>query len=316
MTSFLSAPVSSPSAARRRYEATLEFRAMGTTWRVAADGVDAETLATVPALVEIEEQRFSRFRADSTLSRLNDERRTSDRTLAALIRQALRISAATAGAFDPTTGAAVIAAGYDRTFDALSTVLGASADQAVTPAATQRPNIEFDGDCVRLLGEGAVDLGGIAKGSTADRVGELLTDVGCSRWLVDAGGDILIGGRPGWRTDEPIAVELTGLTVGLVAGAVATSSTLRRAWDTPLGRMHHIISPRDARPTCGSYVLATVVAPTAAIADALATALLVDPPATVAALSAFGIHEVPAEALLIDQQGNASMTPGMEQVLR
>ena len=285
----------------REFEVVLEFRAMGTNWRVGADGAASGTIEAVRELVEHEEQRCSRFRADSALSRLNATRVTSDRTLGSLVREALDVSAATAGAFDPTVGDAVIAAGYDRTFAGMTGFVDVNGTRA-----SSRPRVDRGGSSLRLSGEGAIDLGGIAKGWTVDRVAESLIEAGSARWLVDAGGDIRAGGAER-SVCIPIAVDLTGLTVGLEGGAVATSSTLRRAWDTPGGRMHHIISPHTGRPSAGPYVLATVVAPEASTADALATALLVDMPAT---LAAFPLFE--AEALLFDDQGNGTMTPGME----
>jgi len=297
--------VATPGPAHpREFEAVLEFRAMGTDWRVGADGPASGTLEAARRLIEREEQRCSRFRTDSALSQLNIERVTSDATLTQIVRDALRVKRATGGAFDPTAGAAVIAVGYDRTFEALTGLV-----EADPTADVPRPTVTFEGGRMRLRGDGAIDLGGIAKGWTVDRVAELLIESGSSRWLVDAGGDIRAGSTTP-RMQMPVAVDLTGLTVGLAGGAVATSSTLRRAWDTPLGRMHHIVSPRAGEPAAGPYVFATVVAPLAALADALATSILVDMPSTVAVLSAFE-----AEALLFDDQGAGTMTPGMERHL-
>lgn len=287
----------------REFEAALEFRAMGTDWRLGADEVASGTLEAARLLIEREEQRCSRFRADSALSRLNAERVSDDATLAQIVRDGLHVSRATAGAFDPTAGAAVIAAGYDRPFEAL-TELVEVAGSGLTP----RPCVTFEDGRIRLRGEGLLDLGGIAKGWTADRVADLFVEAGSTRWLVDAGGDVRAWTRCSGGT--PIAVDLTGLTIGLDGGAVATSSTRRRAWDTPLGRMHHIVSPEVGTPAAGAYVHATVVAPLAATADALATSMLVDMPSTVRALPAFE-----AEALLFDDQGVGTMTPGMERHL-
>ncbi|MDA1147167.1 MAG: FAD:protein FMN transferase, partial [Chloroflexi bacterium] len=302
MTTF-TPPSSAVATARHTYNEVLEFRAMGTAWWIGADGVDRETLAAVPALVELEEQRCSRFRAHSLLSRLNAARLVTDTSLAAIVRAALLVQERTGGAFDVAVGDAVIASGYDRTFEALTGCAG--------PAPQSDVEVAVDGDRAWLLGAGTIDLGGIAKGWTADLVGRHLADCGATRWLVDAGGDIVAGGRPGLCREEPIAVGFTGYTVGIEVGAVATSSTTRRAWDTPLGRMHDIVAPATGRPAEGPHVLATVVAPTAMVADALATAMLADATLAIGALAAYD-----ADVLLIDGQGGATMTPGMERYLR
>jgi thiamine biosynthesis lipoprotein len=300
------ANIHAPNAeAPRSYEVDATFRAMGTDWRIAADGVRSAEIGTIRQLVEVEEQRCSRFRPTSTLSKLNLERQVADPALAEIVRRGLRFSRSTAGAFDLGVGDAVIASGYDRTFEAIST--GAIA----SPVAGEVTTVSVDGDHVWLDGGGSLDLGGIAKGWTADRVGHYLRSTGAARWLVEAGGDVLIGGRDSDLCEELIAVEYTGYTIGLEEGAVATSSTLRRAWSTQLGPMHHIIAPGTARPARGEYVLATVRAADATTADALATALLADTPSAIPALAAFE-----AEALLVDEQGAAVMTPGLERYLR
>lgn len=277
-----------------------EFRAMGTDWWVRVDGGTAQLLDAVVGLVEEAEQRFSRFRLDSTLSTLNRERQTTDGELAALTRESLRLGDACLGAFNPSVGGALLAAGYDRSFDKLP----ATVDDR-KPGG--RPGLLVRGDTVTLAGEGSVDFGGIAKGWTVDRAGELLRDEGCPRFIIDAGGDILVGDAPG---RDPLPIGLGDLAVGLEAGAVATSSTLRRRWATASGTKHHIIDPRTSRPSQRCFAVASVVAPTATVADALATALIADPDATLPALEECG-----AEALLEGVDGSRHMTPGLQAML-
>jgi len=284
---------------------SFEFRAMGTDWYVEAIGVSAEQLAQASVLVEREEQRCSRFRDDSALSLLNRERSATDGGLALLVAQALALREATEGAFDPAVGDAVIAAGYRCDFDELirTTV------NAVDAGGRAQLEVVVEGQEVRLEGSGRLDLGGIAKGWTADLVGRYLSGVTASRWLVDAGGDIVVGGAE--PEEQLIGVELTGLTIGLSAGAVATSSTHQRAWETPQGPKHHIIDPTRGAPTDHEYVLATVLANCAATADALATALLADPERATEMLAR---HQ--AEAILVTRSGDTFMSPAMAQQLR
>ena len=77
-------------------------------------------LAAVRSVFEREEQRFSRFRGDSELTRVNEAAGRWTRVspgFAALVTEALRQAAATGGRFDPTVLDAIVAAGYDRDFD-------------------------------------------------------------------------------------------------------------------------------------------------------------------------------------------------------
>lgn len=283
-----------------------EFRAMGTDWHVEAAGLDASGYERVRALVECEELRFSRFRPDSSLSTLNRDRYLTDDEVARLVRLALRLRDATGGAFEPGVGAGVIEAGYDRSFELLTVARGCTS--SVREAAIARATVR--GQTIRLGREGRVDLGGIAKGWTVDRVGRYLRSRGVSTYLVDAGGDILVGGAARSRPETVVQVNGTPWMLRVGSGAIATSSTLRRVWDGPRGRMHHIVDPHAGGSARSAFAWATVVAPRAALADALATALLADPDAALPALSVFE-----AEAFLMTHDGTPRMTSGMARWL-
>lgn len=255
-----------------------EFRAMGTSWWVQTD---AEAVAVRPAdIVERLEAQLSRFRPDSAVSRLNRCRAARDPLLAQVLGMALRMRDATAGAFDPTMGAELAALGYNRTF---STITVPSIEQHVVGRTWVRA--EIDGTLVRLAGPGAIDLGGIGKGFAVDVVICELIAQGARSVIVDGGGDIGVAGGP-WR----IGVG-GGLDIELHDGAVATSSKRVRRWTTACGQdVHHIIDPRTGLPSASCLDEAVVVAPDAATADALATAVLADPARVVPLLEPLGAH--------------------------
>jgi len=238
------------------------FSAMGTAWCIAADLPGL--LPAAEARVRAAEAALSRFREDSALSRLNRQRRVTDPLLAAVVRAALHLRARTAGAFDPAVGAAMLALGYDRSFERLPRRGGAAPDH-------RRPRIAVAGATVRLDGAGCLDLGGIAKGYTVDRVAAWLQGHGARRVLVDGGGDLRASPGVG-----PIGAG-PGLGLRLDGRALATSSTRKRSWEGPDGRRHHVVDPATACSADSGLATATVLAPDATTADALATALLVDP---------------------------------------
>ena len=107
---------------------THEFRAMGCGILLTAAGAsDADVAAGVAeasAHAERWEQRFSRFRPDSDLQRLNAAAGLGpvavDPGLLDLVVQAAAAWLATGGRFDPLLGGAVVAAGYDRDFAAIA----------------------------------------------------------------------------------------------------------------------------------------------------------------------------------------------------
>lgn len=267
-----------------------EFAAMSTAWWLTTASLAAA--ADAERFVHDAESRLSRFRPESALSRLNFHRVVRDGMLAEVVREALALRIGTMGAFDPTLGDALGAAGYEVSFERLGTSV------APRPRPDVRPIVETDGDRVFLHGAGSLDLGGIAKGWTVDRVAERLGEV----YLVDGGGDIRGGGPEPWAIGVPgdRAVSLTNM-------AVATSSTLKRRWSTPQGEAHHILCPATGRPSVGSYS-AVVVASTAAVADAFATAILADSARAVPGLASYGAH-----ALI--ETDTWWMTPGMERWL-
>ncbi|MGE3856180.1 MAG: FAD:protein FMN transferase [Dehalococcoidia bacterium] len=282
---------------------TLTFRAMNTDWWIGTpDDLD---LAPCEATVHEAERRYSRFRPDSLLSRLNRERRMQDAGLADLVTRALEVGVATGGAFDPRVGSALTAAGYDRTFEVLRARGGAPLAFAPPVAGL---HVEVKRGIVRLTGTGTLDLGGIAKGWTVDRVAEQLEAAGCTDYLVDGGGDIRVAGRD--ERGEPWVVGAgDGLAVSLESGAVCTSSTRRRRWPARGEDAHHIIDPERGAPSRHAVMDAVVVAVDAATADALATALIAQPARSLAALPA-----LEAEALLLRDAG-WEMTEGMRQWL-
>lgn len=121
-----------------------------------------------------------------------------------------------------------------------------------------------------------LDLGGIGKGFAADEALRTLSDRGLRRCLVDLGGDIAAGAPPpgasGWRVvvgayEPPLIVELTG-------AAVAASGDTEQFVEIDGSRHSHIVDPRTGRGLTGGH-LVTVIAPDAATADALASAVSV-----------------------------------------
>ncbi len=125
-----------------------------------------------------------------------------------------------------------------------------------------------------------IDLGGIAKGFAADIAVERLKAHGVSAGLVEAGGDIrLFGGtsEEPWRiaVQNPFSEEtLLPFTIVIEEGAVVTSGNYRRGYLIGGKWYSHIIDPRSGFPA-DVVPSVTVVAPDAAFADGLATALSV-----------------------------------------
>jgi thiamine biosynthesis lipoprotein len=256
---------------------------MGSTAHILVLGdAGAEALvARARAMLADLERAWSRFLPDSDISRLNDAGGrpvvVSPATVA-LLRRAVLAWHLTDGHFDPTVEPALVAAGYDRDFAALSDVRDRPAGPA--PGELRAPGcagIEVDaaGRRVRLPAGVRVDAGGTGKGLAADLVCAFLLRAGAAGALVNVGGDLRVGGAPpsagGWVVDMPEC----RLRLAIPRGAVVTSSTLRRRWVAGGRTAHHVIDPASGTPAARGLVAATVVAPTAWWAEAVAKAVLV-----------------------------------------
>jgi thiamine biosynthesis lipoprotein len=186
-----------------------------------------------------------------------------------VVRLAVGHARTTDGLFDPTVLDAIIAAGYDRDYDEVL----AGARGALNPS---RPcgrwtEIEMSDGAIRLPAGVGLDLGGIAKGFTADLAAEAAIAAGLPWALVSAGGDLrLLGDAPAIDVgiQDPADPGSFAGVVTIEGGALATSSVMARAWGDG---QHHVIDPRTGSPSRTDAIQATVWAPTCAEAEVLAT---------------------------------------------
>ena len=273
------------------------FHAMNTEWWVRAYGATPRMLDDIEVLVREIEARLTRFAACSALCTLNRERTAEDSLLATVIRSALDWREATGGVFDPGVGAALVATGYDRSFEAVQS-------GRVSYPEPARPSVTVTGDRVTLDGEGMLDLGGIGKGWAVDAVADYLEAHGVDLYLVDGGGDLRAGNTP--SVPWPVGVG-DGLVAWLGPGAVATSSTAKRQWMTASGMIaHHVIDTSTGSPASRGVRTAVVVHPRATTADVLATTLVAGGAGSLDVVRTHG-----AEALIEGDGGGWWMTPGM-----
>ena len=201
------------------------------------------------------------FCDDSELSRVNGTAASflvSDEFAAALL-VALDAAEASDGLVDPTLGAAVVAAGYDRDF--------ADLDEEAEP----RPRPRASPGCwksVRLTGrlltrphDVLLDLNGVVKALAVD--GALACIAGAG--FVSAGGDL--------ATRGPVNVAVPGGdVVQVLEGGVATSGTARRRWLRDGVEQHHLIDPRTGLPSRSPWTQVTVVGASCLAADVCAKA--------------------------------------------
>lgn len=261
------------------------FRAMNTD--CATVGLPPASRAKAEAWFAFVEKNLSRFRPDSELSSLN---RSAGRPFlaSALLFQALfaaqRYYEETEGVFHPYLGRVMEQFGYSASFESLAfgSPDKSAADAPTFPADDGQAPARLDPRMMSIvLREGyAADLGGFAKGWSAEQLAAMLRKEGVRTGAINAGGDIVFWGVPpqGWQIGvaDPFRPEsdLKTLRIGRSAG-IATSSSLKRRWTDAAGReRHHLIDPRRLTPGDSGLVQATVIAPTLTQAEVYAKCLL------------------------------------------
>lgn len=291
---------------------------MGTTAHVvvvtpsaalAADGLDHAR-----ARLEALESRWSRFRPDSEISRLNRVAGSPAIVSAdtrALLTRAVDGWERTGGRFDPTVLDALVALGYDRDFDEIPTAAGAAATPGAAPGCGGIVVDPFIGAVTVPRGV-HLDAGGIGKGYAADLVAEELLALGLDGACVNVGGDLrVVGDSPdglGWTID--VEHPLTGESiehVHLNDGAVVTTCRTRRVWGPDDDRRHHLVDPRTGRSAESGLAGVTVVTGQAWWAEVLAKAAFVAGPVEGARL----VAEHGASGFLVADDGTVTRT-GME----
>ncbi|HSP03387.1 MAG TPA: FAD:protein FMN transferase [Acidimicrobiales bacterium] len=294
------------------------FRAMGTDVHITiVDGPGTLLDLGQRRIAELE-GRWSRFRPHSEVSALNHHAGHPVLVSADtydLVTKAVAAWLATDGRFDPTVGAALIDLGYDRDFGAIRAArpeARSARSAAPTPAGI---GLDPAVGAVTLPRGVTFDPGGIGKGLAADLVATVLLESGARGALVNIGGDLrAIGDAPGadgWviTVPEPAGPQEELLRLSIAHGAVATSSSLRRRWQTTTGEAHHLIDPTTGQPTDSDVHSVTVVAAEAWWAEVLTKYLYVLGPDGLASID-------DAHAVVVMADGTRHSTDGIRGALR
>ncbi|HEX3609831.1 MAG TPA: FAD:protein FMN transferase [Solirubrobacterales bacterium] len=276
------------------------FDAMGSHVRLLI-GEPGAGMAASPAAAE-EARKFvvefdrtlSRFKPESELCALNEdprERVPASELLRSAVRAGLEAAERSGGLVDPTLVGEIESAGYVASRAGVpGAPLGAALEEAPerhparpNPAESWR-SFRVDDDAGAIVRPPGLrfDTGGAGKGLAADLIAQRLC--GYSRFIVDCGGDIRIGGADALVTPYEVLVEhpLTGeraFVLKLGSGAVATSGLNVRIWRDESGRYsHHLLDPASGDPAWTGLIGATALGDTAVEAETFAKAALLSGP--------------------------------------
>jgi FAD:protein FMN transferase len=228
------------------------------------------------------EECCTRFEAQSELTQLATQVGVPVRVSTILyeaVQFALAVAEESEGAFDPTVGYAMETRGFNREHRTGKTIRTAL-DSSI-PVSYRDVRLDADRKTITLLRPMILDLGAVAKGLAVDLAARELQPF--QNFAIDAGGDLYLGGcnpdgQP-WsigirhpRSDNELIHALR-----VSNRAVCTSGDYERR-SAAEEQGHHILDPRRGS-SANAAASVTVIAPTAMLADALATAAFVLGPA-------------------------------------
>ena len=277
-----------------RREIKLSGSTMGTRYHITViggffTGAAALQHAVDARLAEIEAS-MSTYRPDSEISRFNRLQRADTvfpigddfQRVMAISRQLHRI---TDGAWDGTLDPLIDVWGFGRSRRVLERVPDAQTIRhLLAQVGFEHIVMHPEGHLSKRLASVTLDLASVAKGYGVDAVAALIRAEGFTDYLVEIGGEVYaagvrIDGNP-WRIgiNEPDAgtpFDAVYRVVTLQDRAFATSGDYRNFIEIDGRHYSHVIDPRTGHPVDNGVVSVSVTADTCALADGLATALMV-----------------------------------------
>ena len=235
------------------------------------------------------EDQMTVYRDHSEVSRLNEkaylERVQVEPRLYGLLKLAEEIWKSTGGAFDVTAGQLSALWGFEQRSGKLPT------DEAIKETLQsvgtshiafndEQTSIQFSAEHVKI------NLGGIGKGFAIDAMASLLRMNGICDFAIHGGqSSVLCGGdyvtndgvsKAGWPIglSHPVLPEVRLAHFNLKDRALGTSGSGRQGFFHQGKRYGHIINPRTGWPS-DHFLSTTVISPSAALSDALATSFFV-----------------------------------------
>lgn len=279
-----------------------EFSAMASPCSLQLDGQDERAMAkaAAQAMAEVKrvEQKFSRYRADSVVSRINQAAGqawvTVDAETVGLLDFAAQLWTLSGGLFDVTSGV------LRRAWDFKQARVPEPGQLHALLACVGWPRVGRRGDQVRLPAGMELDLGGFGKEYAADRAAAVLHRHGVAHALVNLGGDLHALGPRGlpelvgqpWLIDiqhpRPELGTPVLARVPLSRGGLATSGDYERFFVHEGQRLCHVLNPHTGWPV-GHWQSVSVCAPNTTTAGAMSTVAMLQEAAALPWLQAQGV---------------------------
>ncbi len=259
-------------------EYTENIFAMDTVMDLKIYSENDEALSKAKAEIQRIDTLFDRGNENSDIYRINKNKSADvSAETADVIRAALSISERTDGAFDITVAPVMDLWGfYGNEFNVPS-----DDELQSTLEGVGYEKIQLDNTNISIPEDASIDLGGIGKGYTSDRIADLLKNNGVESAIISLGGNVhAIGKRNDgseWTvgiTDPHDKSQLIG-KLKISDKAVVTSGAYQRYFEQDGITYHHIIDPTTGKSADIGLASVTVIADSGMTADGLSTALFV-----------------------------------------
>lgn len=273
------------SNTKRQYMSIDGF-AQGTTFSIVYyDSLGRDFSASFDSIFMVIDYSMSVYNDSSIISKLNrNELLQIDTLLAEVIVISDSIYQESEGAFDITVGPVIRAIGFgkDKTkgIDSLKV-------KSMLPLIGMN-QIRLEGlNLVKTNPKIQIDVNAVAQGYTVDVLARFLEMKGIKNYLVEVGGEITANGLNSKGTpwvvglDKPIEGAIPGENIQTKIfltnrKGLATSGNYRKFIEVNGQKYSHTVNPKTGFPVLNTLLSATVIAPTSARADALATAFMVN----------------------------------------
>lgn len=294
--------------------------AMDTYMTVTAYGKNAEN-GVNEAVDEINrlETVLSAEKQESDIYKLNE---TGSGTLSTdtknIVSKALEINKTTNGAFDISIYPLMVKWGF--TTQKYNVPSKNEISKLLKDVDSSKIIFDEKSGNIKLKENMKIDLGGIAKGYTSNRVMQIFKEHGVTSGLVSLGGNVQALGTKTDGTAWQIAIENPDKSsdyIGVVSvkdKAVITSGGYERYFEKNGKTYHHILDPETGYPAESGVKSVTIVSDDGTLADALSTSLFVM--GKEKALDYWREHKNEFDTVLVEDNGDITITGGLEKIFK
>ena len=264
--------------------------AQGTTYGITYIAHKPIEKTAVDSILKVIDLSMSTYIDNSLITKINKgEHLPIDPHFEKVLSASMDIYSESEGVFDPSIGQLINAWGFGKkenhippTQKQIDSLLALTGMDKVHVATTPKGTfVEKDNPNIQL------NFNAIAQGYTSDVIADYFLSKQITNFIVEVGGEIVIHGRntlkgKSWTIgiDNPLQKpdedrEIVA-TVELTDCGLATSGNYRKLWtDSLTGQKYvHTLNPKTGRPQPSNLLSATVIAPSAMLADGYATTLM------------------------------------------